>query len=299
METRIRNSLGCPACREPLVDQPGELVCSSCSNSYPLSRTGVPILFTESSEVVQDEAAGLYERARPALIRLLRSLLKPANLTVGRSLHDRLRDEFVFAAPADSMVLNFGSGIDHPVADERIVNFDIFPHGNTHVVGDGHHLPFLTESIDVVWLSAVLEHIRKPWLVSDEVFRVLKPGGVVLVSVPFVQKRHGAPNDFFRYTVDGLRSVFDQFEELSSGVTFTGPTGTVIHVVGAWMNAAFPGRIGLGLEALTTRILSLFKHLDRLVPRTELERGVLSGGVCYLGRKPTVSDSGRQARLAP
>jgi SAM-dependent methyltransferase len=282
----VRDILACPSCQSAVSAVDGRLECGSCGRSYPRSADGIPVLFPDGAEVSYSEGQALFERPRSALVRAAKAILTPPDLKVGDSLHDRLRDEYVFGAAPDAFILNFGSGIEHRVGARNIVNFDIFPHGNAHVVGDGHYLPFLDGSFDVVWLSAVLEHIRKPWLVADEVFRVLKPAGVVLVSVPFVQKRHGAPHDYFRYTVDGLRSLFDRFDELAAGPSHTGPAGTVVHVLGAWMNAAFPGKIGFGLEALVVRVMSWLKYADRLVSPQQLDAGVLSGGTCFLGRRP-------------
>jgi SAM-dependent methyltransferase len=236
--------------------------------------------------VSRPEANAHYGKRRPLSVRLMRALLRPVDLKARPTLHDRLREQYVFGAPPGTLILNVGSGIESFVDDTRVVNFDIAPHANTHVVGDGHHLPFASDSFDVVWLSAVLEHVRKPWLVAEQIYEVLKPGGVVLVSVPFIQKRHGSPNDYYRYTADGLRSVFDRFEELEAGASFTGPTGTAVHVFAAWMNAVVPGRIGFALEAIVARLLSPLTYMDRLISRESIERGILSGGSCYLGRKP-------------
>lgn len=59
----------------------------------------------------------------------------------------------------------------------KCANFDIYPHWNTHIAGDAHNLPLIENSIDIVWLCAVLEHIRQPFIVLDEVHRILKTDG--------------------------------------------------------------------------------------------------------------------------
>jgi len=54
---------------------------------------------------------------------------------------------------------------------------------DTHAVrASGEALPFLSGSIDVVYSSNVLEHVRQPWVMSAEMVRVVKPGGVVFLS---------------------------------------------------------------------------------------------------------------------
>ena len=62
-------------------------------------------------------------------------------------------------------------------------------------------------SFDTVILSDVLEHIRKPEQLVGEIFRVLRPGGHVLLNVPFYHGLHERPHDYFRYTEYALRSM--------------------------------------------------------------------------------------------
>lgn len=60
--------------------------------------------------------------------------------------------------------------------------------------------PLVTSSFDVVILSDVLEHIREPALLMAEISRILKPGGYLLLNVPFAYWIHEAPYDYYRYT---------------------------------------------------------------------------------------------------
>lgn len=283
MREQVRRIIACPNCHSPLVEEGERLICKTCQKTYDVYR-GVPILFPDEAEISWQDAEEHYSQ-RPWWRRFLRRILLQPRLSIGETMHDRLKREVIFQSPPDAVVLNLGSGTEHLYDDPRLINFDIFPHRNAEVVGDAHFLPFLDGSFDVVWMSAVLEHIRKPWIVSKEVERVLKPGGKVLVSVPFIQKGHGAPHDYFRYTPDGLRSLFDGFEEIECGPTHTRPTGTLVHVIGAWANAVFPGKIGLGVERLLLLALFWLKFIDWFVPVDSPNVWVLSGGSCYLGRK--------------
>jgi SAM-dependent methyltransferase len=61
-------------------------------------------------------------------------------------------------------------------------------------------LPFSTDEFDTIVISEVLEHIANPELIWKEMARILKPGGKILLSVPFLYKIHEAPYDYFRYT---------------------------------------------------------------------------------------------------
>lgn len=60
-------------------------------------------------------------------------------------------------------------------------------------------------SADTVFSVSVMEHLCEPQCFLNESFRILKPGGVILVQVPFQWHVHEAPYDYFRYTEYGLK----------------------------------------------------------------------------------------------
>jgi SAM-dependent methyltransferase len=61
-------------------------------------------------------------------------------------------------------------------------------------------LPFADGSFQTVIASDVLEHLADPQFAWREIARVLAPGGVVLLNVPFLYPIHAHPHDHFRYT---------------------------------------------------------------------------------------------------
>lgn len=82
--------------------------------------------------------------------------------------------------------------------------------GAPHVAYDGEALPFGEGVVDHVLLTEVLEHVFEPKLLLREIFRVLKPGGVLYLTVPFVWDAHEVPFDFGRYTCFGLRHLLER-----------------------------------------------------------------------------------------
>ena len=78
-------------------------------------------------------------------------------------------------------------------------------------------LPFNEGSVDTVLVFNLFEHIYNHQFLIKEMFRVIKPGGVVVGSVPFLVKIHPDPNDFFRYTKQTLEKLFRQngFREIN------------------------------------------------------------------------------------
>jgi len=67
-----------------------------------------------------------------------------------------------------------------------------------------------SDRYDTVLLLEVLEHVPNPQRVVSEIFRVLRPGGKVILSVPHLSRLHEEPFDFYRYTRHGLKHLFDQ-----------------------------------------------------------------------------------------
>ncbi len=72
------------------------------------------------------------------------------------------------------------------------------------VFGDARRLPVADASIDTVLLLEVLEHLRHPADALSEACRVLRPGGKLLLTMPFLYPEHDAPHDYQRYTSHGL-----------------------------------------------------------------------------------------------
>lgn len=73
------------------------------------------------------------------------------------------------------------------------------------VFADAEKLPFPDDSFESVVCLEVLEHVREPDKVMAEVARVLRPGGRLWLSMPFLYPLHDAPFDFQRHTVHGLK----------------------------------------------------------------------------------------------
>lgn len=77
-------------------------------------------------------------------------------------------------------------------------------------------LPFRSESFDKVLIRNVLEHINSPWLIVNEVARVLCPGGVVISSVPMAKAR-AVWNDYTHirgFTEYAFRKLFENTQVL-------------------------------------------------------------------------------------
>lgn len=98
----------------------------------------------------------------------------------------------------------------------RYYCLDILPSQGLDVVGDLLSLPFASKVADGIICHAVLEHVCEPQAAVREIHRVLKPGGVAFLYVPFLYPYHGNPGepDCYRFTRDGLLYMFRDFSEM-------------------------------------------------------------------------------------
>jgi SAM-dependent methyltransferase len=66
------------------------------------------------------------------------------------------------------------------------------------------------EVADTVISLSVMEHLREPQVFLSEAHRILKPGGAMILQVPFMWSLHEAPYDYYRYTRFGLKYMFEK-----------------------------------------------------------------------------------------
>lgn len=105
------------------------------------------------------------------------------------------------------------------------------------VLDDEGRIPTADESFDGVLSSQVLEHVGAPRLYLSEAFRVLKPGGSLILSTHGIWPYHPDPTDFWRWTKDGLVREIEQagFEvQLVQGVF--GPESSALQL---WQDTTF------------------------------------------------------------
>jgi SAM-dependent methyltransferase len=130
---------------------------------------------------------------------------------------------------------------------------DILLAPDVDVVGDLLHLPLATEVADGVICKAVLEHVYEPQLAVGEIYRVLKPGGVAFLYVPFLYPYHGSRGepDCYRFTRDGLLYMFRDFSEMR------------LQPVDSYIGTTL--RFLTGFTSLEKAALILAKPLEQLV----------------------------------
>ena len=71
-----------------------------------------------------------------------------------------------------------------------------------------------SDYFDTIIATEVLEHLYDPEKAVNEMYRLLKSGGVCIASTRFIYPYHGGPHDYYRFTWDSLNYIFDRFAEV-------------------------------------------------------------------------------------
>ncbi len=93
-------------------------------------------------------------------------------------------------------------GIDHAETQHG--------HASPDVTAGAYAIPLDDQSFDTALCTSVLEHLEEPTDALRECYRLLRPGGYAIYSVPFIWHVHEAPRDFYRFSPYGLRYQFEK-----------------------------------------------------------------------------------------
>jgi ubiquinone/menaquinone biosynthesis C-methylase UbiE len=207
--------------------------------------------------------------------------IKPPDpvLNVNKKKLKRLVDE---VSTENSKILDIGSG-GRKISD-RIINVDVELYNNVNVIGDAHNLPFLNNVFDMIIITAVLEHVKQPEKVIDEIWRCLKKNGIVYAEVPFLQGFHADPTDYQRYTKVGMQFLFKEFDEYECGVC-SGPFSVLTWYIRKLPVIYFKNIYLIKLiEFITGWFVVIFKYLDYLTVYAK-NAHILCSGLYFIGIK--------------
>lgn len=178
----------------------------------------------------------------PSLIHpyyFIRTGLKNEVLKYSSYLSGRLMDFGCGSKPYQSFFqVEEYTGVDfenegHPHQNEQI---DVFY--------DGQTIPLPEEYFDSILCTEVFEHIFNLDAVLQELNRVLKINGHILITCPFVWNEHEVPYDYARYTRFALKSLLDNngFEiiEYSKSGDFI---STIVQLITLYFNSLFKGMV--------------------------------------------------------
>ncbi len=185
-----------------------------------------------------------------------------------------------------AVCLNVGAGKTN--IDLRFINMEIEKGEGIDLVGSVEAIPCDGNFFDLVITQEVLEHVKSPHLAIQEIFRVLKPNGMAYIQLPFIIGYHPCPNDYWRFTHEGIVELVESegFEVTDVGLT-VGPAVGFYRVIVEFFSifiSAFWGRLYKPTKLISSLLLYPIKWLDPLMRRSrEMHR--IAGGFFVVCRK--------------
>lgn len=164
----------------------------------------------------------------------------------------------------DGLFVDVGAGLRR-VYRHNVVNTEIAALPSTDVLCFGDELPFEEGSFDGAICLSVLEHVPDPWHTAQEVLRVVKSGGVVIVDWPFLQPVHGYPHHYFNATEQGARETFERLgcEVRSTVAPHLHPIFTLHWLLHEW-DTGLTGEARDEFRAMTVSALLADPPIDHL-----------------------------------
>ena len=188
----INELMHCPKCSHTtLTSIDRSLNCEQCGAVYPI-KNNVPVFIADPDQVTI-----------------------VSNTHVSNAIPDEMLD---WLGNIDGYSLNIGAGATQRKIPKCIeLEYAIFK--TTDVVADSHHLPFKDNSFEAVIALNVFEHLNDPVQASSEIFRVLKPGGRLIIRTAFLQPLHEEPYHYYNATKYGVIQWFSNFQITSCHVS--------------------------------------------------------------------------------
>lgn len=198
--------------------------------------------------------------------------------------------------PSNPLIFDIGSketkgayAFGSPPKDAKLVCVDIAANPGVDLVADAHNMYMVDDnSVDFVISVSVLEHVRYPQKVMKEILRILKPGGIIYINVPFIFPFHADPDDFYRFSNKGISILCEDFTCIDSGFN-RGPASTMHHLLVHFMAMlfCFNNKAVYGVNVDIFKWLFFWiKFLDKFMARYQMAY-VIHAGAYYIGRKPT------------
>lgn len=160
-------------------------------------------------------------------------------------------------------------------------------HAGPDILCDAHFLPFADQSIDLVYSSALTEHLACPYLVAQQVSRCLKPGGYYLGNVSFLEPWHA--DSFFHMTPLGVYEFLTQadfeIKNIWPGKGYSGFRAVLFMGNKITKPFAFVGDAMHFMYASANRLRNFVKNKNNWATESIEDAARVSGATDWIARK--------------
>ncbi len=182
-----------------------------------------------------------------------------ANLLTSKITRKKL-GIFLEKHKTDRKILDLGS-CRGPYRDlfPNALTVDIDPAAKPDIVADAHNMHMFKDGeFEIILCTEMLEHLYNPFKGIEEMARVLKSGGKLILTTRFIYPIHESPHDYFRFTKYGLQKLLEPY---FTDIRIEEEAGTIETL------AILLQRIGFQTETLGTRFLKIFWHIKaKIIP---------------------------------
>jgi len=229
-------------------------------------KNGIPTFISEEFEkYMTQQRSGLLNKFKTALRHFPLAYIWLAKIFGPVCFTGLSARKFLRRFDQSHIVVNLGAGVHR--YGKSIINVDIFPYVGVDIVADALATPFPTNSIDGLVCEYLLEHVPDPSRIIQEILRVLKPGGFAYIAIPFMYPFHDSPNDYYRWSEEGLRQLCRNAKVVQHGIR-CGPTSALVAQITTWLAIVFSFGSKTLYSAFSILFLLLtfpFKYFDLIL----------------------------------
>lgn len=195
MNNKLKDIIICPFCGLEMVFESNRVICNSCDKVFTIKENK---LFFIENFLEPKKLQGVFDLKRWTPLR--------------KRNYDFYKSEVNSFFSKDDVWIDVGVGPaqfrDIFPEGAQVFGIDFAPYEKADIVSDfNNSLPIKSASVDGIFASNVFEHVSDPVFLLKECNRILKDGGVMIASTPFLLMEHQGPYDFFRYTRHSINLI--------------------------------------------------------------------------------------------
>lgn len=195
LDSRLKEIMSCSICGTDLEFKENSAFCASCSKNFTIKDEKI---FFIDNFLEPKKLKGVFDLKKWSPLR--------------KKNYDFYKKEVKSFYKDNQIWIDLGVGPaqfrDIFEKEAVIFGIDFAPYEKANIVSDfNNRLPLKSDSVDRIFASNVFEHVSDPLFLIKECQRVLKMGGVMIASTPFLLMEHQGPYDYFRYTQHSINML--------------------------------------------------------------------------------------------